>query len=105
MEMREQQLSAVLKLSEDIDSLLWGPEGSKGFNARGRIVPLISAFLTAALAEREEEVRKLIARWRTQEWEDSHMAELDFGVLFFPAHACADELEALLAEPAHEVKT
>lgn len=41
----ETQMEIITKLAEDIDTELWGPEGSKGINARGRIVPLIHAAL------------------------------------------------------------
>lgn len=44
----------------------------------------------------QEELRALIAKWRTKKWEDDHMAQMDVGVLFFPSHACADELESLI---------
>jgi hypothetical protein len=47
-------------------------------------------------------VAELIAKWRTREWEDSHMAELGIGVLFFPNHACADELERLIMDQKKE---
>ena len=46
----EALLDLILNLSEDIDCELWGPEGSKEINARGRIVPLISAFADKLLA-------------------------------------------------------
>jgi hypothetical protein len=54
---REREMSildAILKLAEDIDQELWGPEGSQEINARGRIVPLISAFADKQRLEEAE---------------------------------------------------
>ena len=51
----EAELDIVLKLCEDIDCELWGAEGSKEINARGRIVPLVSAAFRAYVAERVAE--------------------------------------------------
>ncbi len=53
----EQILNMVLEVSEDIDIELWGKEGSKEINARGRIMPLISAFANTLLAAHDQKVR------------------------------------------------
>jgi len=58
----EQILNMVLEVSKDIDIELWGKEGSKEINARGRIMPLISAFANTLLAAHDQKVRGEIER-------------------------------------------
>jgi hypothetical protein len=93
----EEKVDLIVSTSEDIDRELWGEEGSKGFNAKGRIVPLLSKFLDKIRNETLSEAAKSVyfAPYPAKGRERHYVLRLDDTGWADATWALVDVIEAL----------